>query len=462
MPIPQALQNHLIFSCGKGSATSTERDWYAATANTVRDHMIDRWVKTRDEYRSQDPKRIYYLSLEFLIGRMLSNAALNLGIEPQMRTGLHALGHELENVAEMEKDAALGNGGLGRLAACFLDSMATLDIPAVGYGIRYEYGMFRQSIESGQQVEKPDNWLRYGNIWEFQRPEHIYIIKFFGRVVEFPASQKLEYSTMGGDGKLPMVDFPLTKENEHHWVDCETVVAMAYDVPIPGYDTQTVNNLRLWAAKATHEFDLRHFNEGNYEKAVEQRNDSETISKVLYPNDTSALGRQLRLKQQYFFVSASIQDILHYFLLKHNDWNQLPQKVAIQLNDTHPAIAVAEMMYQLVDMHRLEWDFAWNLTTRIFAYTNHTLMPEALETWSLQMFGELLPRHLEIIYKINHHFLQMVNHKFPGDTDLLRRVSIIDENGGRHVRMAHLAVIGSHTVNGVAALHSELLKTTLF
>ena len=462
MPIPQALQNHLVFSCGKGSATSTERDWYAATATTVRDHMIDRWVKTRDEYRAQDPKRVYYLSLEFLIGRMLSNAALNLGIEPQMREGLHALGHELERVAEMEKDAALGNGGLGRLAACFLDSMATLDIPAIGYGIRYEYGMFRQSIEGGQQVEKPDNWLRYGNIWEFQRPEHIYIIKFFGRVVEFPSSQKLEYPTMGGDGKLPMVDFPLSRENEHHWVDCETVVAMAYDVPIPGYDTQTVNNLRLWSAKATHEFDLRHFNEGNYEKAVEQRNDSETISKVLYPNDTSASGRQLRLKQQYFFVSASIQDILHYFLLKHNDWNQLPEKVAIQLNDTHPAIAVAEMMYQLVDMHRLEWDFAWSLCTRIFAYTNHTLMPEALETWSLQMFGELLPRHLEIIYKINHHFLQMVNHKFPGDTELLRRVSIIDEDGGRRVRMAHLAVIGSHTVNGVAALHSELLKTTLF
>ncbi|HYG13424.1 MAG TPA: glycogen/starch/alpha-glucan phosphorylase, partial [Methylophilaceae bacterium] len=462
MPISQALQNHLIFSCGKGSATSTERDWYAATATTVRDHVIDRWVKTRDEYRAQDPKRVYYLSLEFLIGRMLSNAALNLGIESQMRGGLHALGRELENVAEMEKDAALGNGGLGRLAACFLDSMATLDIPAIGYGIRYEYGMFRQSIEGGQQVEKPDNWLRYGNIWEFQRPEHIYVIKFFGRVVEFPAGQKLEYSTLGGDGKLPMVDFPLTKENEHHWVDCETVVAMAYDVPIPGYGTSTVNNLRLWSAKATHEFDLRQFNEGNYEKAVEQRNESETISKVLYPNDTSASGRQLRLKQQYFFVSASIQDILHYFLLKHNDWNQLPEKVAIQLNDTHPSIAVAEMMYQLVDMHRLEWEFAWHLTTRIFAYTNHTLMPEALETWSLQMFGELLPRHLEIIYKINHHFLQMVNHKFPGDTELLRRVSIIDESDGRRVRMAHLAVIGSHTVNGVAALHSELLKTTLF
>jgi starch phosphorylase len=460
--IPQALQNHLIFSSGKSSKTATERDWYATTANTVRDHVIDRWVKTRDEYREQDPKRIFYLSLEFLFGRMLSNAALNLGIEPNVREGLHALGHELENVAERENDAALGNGGLGRLAACFLDSMATLDIPATGYGIRYEYGMFRQTIENGQQVENPDNWLRYGNLWEFQRPEHIYIIKFFGRVVKFPASQKIEHLTLGGDGNLPMVDFPQSKEEEHHWVDCETVVAMAYDVPIPGYDTKTVNNLRLWSAKATHEFDLYHFNQGNYEKAVEERNATENISKVLYPNDTSASGRQLRLKQQYFFVSASIQDILHYFLVKHNDWNQLPEKVAIQLNDTHPAIAVAEMMYQLVDMHRLDWDFAWKLVTRIFGYTNHTLMPEALETWSLEMFGELLPRHLEIIYKINHQFLQMVNHKFPGDTELLQRVSIIDESNGRRVRMAHLAVVGSHTVNGVAALHSELLKTTLF
>ena len=441
-PIAQALQNHLTFSSGKNSRSATPRDWYATTANTVRDHVIERWVETRDVYRAQDPKRVFYLSLEFLIGRMLSNAALNLGIEPELRDGLNALGHEMENVVEMETDAALGNGGLGRLAACFLDSMATMDIPGTGYGIRYEYGMFRQSIEKGQQIENPDNWLRYGNIWEFQRPEHTHVVKFFGEVVEFPDDK-------GGI--------------EHHWVDAEHVVAMAYDVPIPGYGTETVNNLRLWSAKATREFDLRHFNDGNYEKAVEERNDTETISKVLYPNDASASGRKLRLKQQYFFVSASIQDILHSFSVTHGtNWDSLPDKIAIQLNDTHPAIAVAELMYQLVDVQHLSWDKAWQLAGKIFAYTNHTLMPEALETWPVDLFSTLLPRHMEIIYKINHEFLQMVNHKFPGDTGLLARVSIVDESHGRRVRMAHLAVVGSHTVNGVAALHSELLKTTLF
>jgi len=440
-PVVQALQNHLVFSSGKTSNTATRRDWYAATAHTVRDHVMERWVKTRDENRARDPKRVYYLSLEFLIGRMLSNAALNLGIDSKVSEGLTELGHNLENVVEMETDAALGNGGLGRLAACFLDSMATMNIPGTGHGIRYEYGMFRQSIEKGQQIENPDNWLRYGNIWEFQRPEHTHTIKFFGKVVEVQDKQG---------------------STKYHWVDYESVVAMAYDVPIPGYNTQTVNNLRLWSAKATKEFDLRQFNDGNYEKAVEGRNDTESISKVLYPNDTSASGRELRLKQQYFFVSAAIQDIIHLFLLKNSDWDKLPEKVAIQLNDTHPAIAVAELMHQLVDIHHLDWGYAWKLGVKIFGYTNHTLMPEALETWSVELFGSLLPRHLDIIYKINHEFLQMVNHKFPGDTDLLTRVSIIDETHGRRVRMAHLAIVGSHTVNGVAALHSELLKTILF
>ena len=300
--------------------------------------------------------------------------------------------------------------------------------------------MFRQAIINGQQVENPDNWLRYGNIWEFQRPESTYTVKFYGHVLEIPEGNSVEC----------------------HWVDCEPVVAMAYDVPIPGYDTETVNNLRLWSAKAAREFDLSHFNEGNYEKAVEERNATENISKVLYPNDTSELGKELRLKQQYFFVSASIQDILRRYLATHKGWEQLADKVAIQLNDTHPAIAVAEMMYQLVDVHRLSWVKAWGLVVKIFAYTNHTLMPEALETWSVDLLGRLLPRHLQIIFQINHEFLHMVNHRFPGDTDLLTRVSIIDESHGRRVRMAHLAVVGSHTVNGVAALHSELLKTTLF
>ncbi|MFA7350369.1 MAG: glycogen/starch/alpha-glucan phosphorylase [Methylotenera sp.] len=444
-PIHQSLQHHLIFSSFKTSGAATPRDWYEAASYTVRDHVVARWIKTAESYYRDDPKRVYYLSLEFLIGRMLSNAALNLGINDQLKEGLASLGHDLENTVELETDAALGNGGLGRLAACFLDSMATMDIPAAGYGIRYEYGMFRQSIENGQQVENPDNWLRYGNVWEFQRPEATYSIKFYGQVVKFPAD----------DGEV------------QHWVDAEHVVATAYDVPVPGYGTDTVNNLRLWSAKAAREFDLRHFNDGNYEKAVQERNDTETISKVLYPNDTSVLGKELRLKQQYFFVSASIQDILRRFLSAHDiktqaDWKLLPEKIAIQLNDTHPSIGVAEMMYQLVDVHGLSWAFAWELVGKIFAYTNHTLMPEALETWTVDLFGRLLPRHLEIIYKINFEFLHMVNHHFPGDADLLKRVSIIDESNGRRVRMAHLAVVGSHTVNGVAALHSELLKQHLF
>lgn len=444
-PIKQGLQQHLIFSTFKTSDAATPRDWYEASSYTVRDHVIERWVKTAESYYQNDPKRVYYLSLEFLIGRMLSNTALNLGVNDELKEGLAALGRDLEATVEIENDAALGNGGLGRLAACFLDSMATMDIPAAGYGIRYEYGMFRQTIENGQQVENPDNWLRYGNIWEFQRPEAHYNIKFYGHVVKYPE-----------DGC-----------QAQHWVDAEHVVAMAYDVPVPGYGTETVNNLRLWAAKAAREFDLRHFNDGNYERAVQERNATESISKILYPNDVCEMGKELRLKQQYFFVSASIQDILRRFLTSReiktqDDWKQLPEKVAIQLNDTHPAIGVAEMMYQLVDEYHLPWDFAWSLVVKIFAYTNHTLMPEALETWSVDLFGRLLPRHLEIIYKINHDFLHMVNHHFPGDVDLLRRVSIIDEDHGRRVRMAHLAVVGSHTVNGVAALHSELLKSTLF
>jgi len=436
----KALQSHLVYSIFKTEQVATPRDWYSTTAYTVRDHVIKRWVKTVEKYAEEDPKRIYYLSLEFLIGRMLSNASLNLGVDAEIKKGLNALGHKIENVVEWEHDAALGNGGLGRLAACFLDSIATMDIPGMGYGIRYEYGMFRQSIDNGQQIENPDNWLRYGNIWEFQRPASIYTVNFYGRVVEFENGSSIE----------------------SHWIDADSVVAMAYDVPIPGYATETVNTLRLWSAKSAKEFNLNQFNDGNYELAVEGRNASESISKVLYPNDASASGRELRLKQQYFFVSASIQDILHRFLLKHDDWKKLPHKIVIQLNDTHPAIAVAEMMYQLVDIHRLDWNFAWSLAEKIFAYTNHTLMPEALETWSLDLFNTLLPRHLAIILRINHTFLEKVNHQFPGDSDLLRRVSIIDETNGRSVRMAHLAVIGSFKVNGVAALHSDLLKKTLF
>jgi len=439
--LKRMLSNHLVYTEGKSVDTATGRDWFEAAAHSVRDQLIEQQLQTTDECLQKDPKRIYYLSLEFLIGRTLSNAALNLGLEPSLRESLKSLGKDLEEVEETEIDAALGNGGLGRLAACFLDSMATLDLPGQGYGIRYEYGMFNQRIENGQQVERPDNWLRFGNPWEFQRPERMYPVTFFGHVVHFP------------DGKGGV---------EHHWVDGETVMAMAYDLPIPGYNTNTVNSLRLWAAKSTREFNLESFNAGDYLSAVQDKSLSESLSKVLYPNDSSAVGKELRLRQEYFFVSASIQDILGGFLLNHSDWNQLPEKVAIQLNDTHPAIAVSEMMYQLMDVHGLKWDCAWKLVTQIFAYTNHTLMPEALETWSVAKFERVLPRHLEIIFEINQRFMEQVNHNFPGDTELLRRVSIIDENNGRRVRMAHLAVVGSHTVNGVAAIHSELLKTTLF
>ncbi|MGB8516924.1 MAG: glycogen/starch/alpha-glucan phosphorylase [Gallionella sp.] len=438
----QLLSNHMVYTEGKLAKNATERDWYDASAHTVRDHLIEKLSATIDDNSKQDPKRVYYLSLEFLIGRTLSNAALNLGVKEELAEGLKALGHELETIQEMETDAALGNGGLGRLAACFLDSMATLNVPGMGYGIRYEYGMFNQRIENGQQVEYPDNWLRYGNPWEFQRPERMYPVRFGGHVVDLPT----------GHGHAV----------EHRWVDMETVMGMAYDVPIPGYATETVNNLRLWAAKAPREFDLESFNAGDYIGAVQEKEVVESLSKVLYPNDSSAMGKELRLKQEYFFVSASIQDILHRFLADHSDLSKLPEKVAIQLNDTHPAIAVAELMYQLVDVHHVKWGEAWKITTQVFSYTNHTLMPEALETWAVAKFERVLPRHLQIIYQINHQFLEQVNHNFPGDTELLRRVSIIDENNGRRVRMAYLAIIGSHTVNGVAAIHSELLKTTLF
>lgn len=437
----QSLSNHIMYTEGKLAKTATGRDWYEASAHSVRDHLIEKLSQTIDNNYAQDPKRVYYLSLEFLIGRTLSNAALNLGVQQELREGLQALGQDMENIEEMETDAALGNGGLGRLAACFLDSMASLNLPGMGYGIRYEYGMFNQRIENNQQIEYPDNWLRYGNPWEFQRPERLYPVKFMGNVVNFST----------GKGNL-----------ECHWVDIETVMAMAYDVPIPGYATDTVNTLRLWAAKAPREFDLDSFNAGDYIGAVQEKEIIESLSKVLYPNDSSAMGKELRLKQEYFFVSASIQDILHRFLSSHSDLALLPEKVAIQLNDTHPAIAVAELMYQLLDVHHVKWDKAWEIVTHVFSYTNHTLMPEALETWAIDKFERVLPRHLQIIYDINHQFMEQVNQHFPGDADLLRRVSIIDEGSGRRVRMAYLAIVGSHTVNGVAAIHSGLLKTTLF
>jgi len=439
--LKKSLVNLLIYSLGKDHITATHRDWFHTTALAVRERLIERWMETMRSYYRADAKRVYYLSLEFLTGRLLANSLLNLGIYDACCDALADLDLDIHRISELESDAALGNGGLGRLAACFLDSMATLNLPGYGYGIRYEYGMFTQRIDKGAQVEHPDNWLRYGNPWEFPRPEVLYPVKFCGRVVEYTDEK----------GSL-----------RHHWVDTEDVMAMAFDTPVPGYGTDTVNNMRLWSAKASRDFNLKYFNEGNYIQAVAEKNESENLSKVLYPDDTTIMGRELRLKQQYFFVCATLQDILRRFTKYHAHLDDLPDEVAIQLNDTHPSIAIPELMRILVDVYHLEWDRAWDITRRTFSYTNHTLMPEALETWPVSLFGEILPRHLQIIYEINQRFLDDVRHRYPGDAGLVARVSLIDEQAGRRVRMAHLAIVGSHTVNGVSRIHTELMKETIF
>ncbi|MFC1749211.1 glycogen/starch/alpha-glucan phosphorylase [Pseudomonadota bacterium] len=439
--LKRSLANRLEYSAGKDLYTATSRDWYHAASWVIRDRLMERWMETMRTYYQADAKRVYYLSLEFMIGRTLSNSALNLCINDEFTQALNDIGVDMEQIQEMENDAALGNGGLGRLAACFLDSMASIGIPGYGYGIRYEYGMFTQSIENGQQVEHPENWLRYGNPWEFPRAEVLYVVKFGGRVVSYPDE---------------------TGETHFHWVDTDDVMAMAYDTPIPGFGANTVNNMRLWAAKSSRDFDLGYFNEGNYIKAVADKNDSENLSKVLYPDDTTEMGRELRIKQQYFFVSASLQDIIFRFQKHHESFEQLPDKVAIQLNDTHPVLAIPELMRILVDIEHLSWNKAWRITTQTFAYTNHTLLPEALETWSVAIIEKLLPRHMQIIYEINHRFLNQVIHSYPGQPELLQRMSIIDESYDKRIRMAHLAVIGSHKVNGVAALHTQLMKRSIF
>ncbi len=436
-----SISARLVYSMGKDPLTATERDWFEAAALSVRDRLVERWMATMRSYYASGTKRVYYLSMEFLTGRLLANSILNLGLHEPYRQALADLELELDELREIEPDAALGNGGLGRLAACILDSMATLSLPGYGYGIRYEYGLFFQRIEDGCQVEHPDPWLRFGNPWEMKRPEIFFPVKFGGRVVPFTDEHGRQH---------------------WEWVETDDVMALASDTPVPGYGTETVNNMRLWSAKSSRDFNLRYFNEGNYIKAVQDKTASENLSKVLYPDDTTSQGRELRLKQQYFFVSASLQDILRRFRSQFSDWSQLPDQVAIQLNDTHPSIAVAELMRQLVDMNGLEWKVAWDLTRRTFAYTNHTLMPEALETWPVGLFERLLPRHLQIIYEINGRFLDQVALRDPGNLERVRRMSIIGENGDRHVRMAHLAMVGSHRVNGVSALHTELMRQTIF
>ncbi len=408
----------------------------------MRDRLMERWKNTRHAHDKTNCKRTYYLSLEFLMGRALCNAMLNLGIGNAVEQGLYDLGLLLEEISATEPDAGLGNGGLGRLAACFLDSCATLQLPVKGYGLRYEYGMFRQMIENGYQVEEPDHWLRDGNPWELERPEYTQRIQFGGRT-EF-------YQDASGRAGV-------------RWVNTHDVLAVPYDTPVPGYRNDTINTLRLWKAAATDEFDLGEFNAGSYPEAVAAKNDAEHITMVLYPNDANESGKELRLRQQYFLASASIKDVLREWIRLHGrDFSQFAEKNCFQLNDTHPAISVAELMRQLIDEHHLEWDEAWEITTGTMAYTNHTLLPEALERWPVRLFQQLLPRLLEIIYEINARFLTEVASRWPGDMARQARMSLIEEGVEPQVRMAYIAIVGSFSVNGVAALHSKLLVEGLF
>ncbi|WP_418118879.1 glycogen/starch/alpha-glucan phosphorylase [Variovorax sp. 350MFTsu5.1] len=438
----RAVANKLIYAVGKDPVAASQDDWLNATSQAVRDQLVERWMMTTRANYAQDLKRVYYLSMEFLIGRTFTNALLAVDLYDTVREALADFGVDMAALSEREPDAALGNGGLGRLAACFLDSMATLGVPGMGYGIRYEYGMFRQRIVDGQQVETPDYWLTRGNPWEFQRPEVNYRVRFGGHV------QKRE----GAGAPSGAAD----------WVDTHDVLAVAYDTIIPGYGTQATNTLRLWSARATEEIDLSAFNRGNYMQAVESKNHSENVSRVLYPDDSTPSGRELRLHQEYFFCSASVQDLLRRYLRNHKTFDQLSEKVSIHLNDTHPVLAVPELMRLLLDEHGLSWDVAWAHTQKVFSYTNHTLMHEALETWPVEMLGRILPRHLQIIYDINAKFLATVTQKVGNDVELMRRLSLVDETGERRVRMAYVAVLASHSVNGVSGLHSELMKQSIF
>src|SRR5438270_1966354 len=439
-----SFTNHLLYSLAKDQYSATLRDRFMSLAMTVRDRLIERWISTQQRYYRKDAKRVYYLSAEFLMGRALANNLINLGLSEVARDAMRMMNLDIADLLEQEVDAGLGNGGLGRLAACFLDSMATLDIPGYGYGIRYEFGMFDQEIKDGWQVEKPDEWLRLGNPWEAPRPEYGVPVRFGGHVEE--------HSDDHGHFKV-------------RWNGGEQVVGMPYDTPIAGYGCNTVNTLRLWRARASTDFDLRYFNEGDYEKAVLDKNRSETISKVLYPSDLKMFGKELRLKQQYFFVACSLHDIIRRHLVAHSSLDNFADKVAIQLNDTHPAVAIPELLRIFVDEHHMAWEKAWELTQATFGYTNHTLLSEALETWSVELFQRLLPRHLGLIYEINRRFLRQVMNRFPYDEPRIGRMSLIDEGNGsietKRIRMAYLAVVGSHSVNGVAGLHTDLLKADL-
>jgi starch phosphorylase len=435
--LAKAFSDQLLFSQCRTVESATPHDLFLAQALTVRDRLIQRWANTQKTYNQKGVKRVFYFSAEFLMGRLLGNNLLNLGIHDQMATAMKEFGLSLAEIEEVENDAGLGNGGLGRLAACFLDSCATLGLPVTGYGIRYEFGIFRQELEAGYQVEAPDQWLKYGNPWEIARPEYTVKVRFGGRTEA--------YLDSAGDVRI-------------RWVDTQDVLGVPYDTPIPGFENNTVNNLRLWSSTADKAFDFKSFDQGDYEAAVRAKTESENISKVLYPNDNSMQGKELRLKQQYFFVSCSLQDIVRRYLRDNDDFSQFSEKTTIQLNDTHPTIAIPELMRILLDDHHMPWTEAWKITQKTFAYTNHTLLPEALEQWPVSLIERLLPRHLELIYEINSRFLDQVRKKYYGQTDRIERMSIVGVMP-KTIRMAHLAVVGSFSVNGVAELHTELLRT---
>ena len=435
--LKRSISNNLRYRTGRNPLNANRHDWLLATELAVRNRLVERWMSTAEAFYTQQAKSIYYLSMEFLIGRTFTNSIQALNISQEVREALADLSVDYDEIANGEPDAALGNGGLGRLAACFLDSMATLKLPSMGYGLRYEYGMFKQPIVDGYQVETPDYWLlTRGNPWEFPRPEVQYQVRFGGRVV---------------------------KEGERtRWVDTDSVLAMAYDTIIPGFHTEATSTLRLWSAKAIAEMNLSAFNRGEYTGAVEAKTMSENITRILYPDDSTESGRELRLRQEFFFVSASMQDMVRRHLLNHADFENLADSVSIHLNDTHPVLAVPELLRILVDEHGMKWDKAWGLAQKIFSYTNHTLMSEALETWSVDLMGRVLPRHLMIMFDINSEFLANTADRFGDDPALMERLSLIDERSGRRVRMAYLAVVASHKTNGVSKLHSELMKQSIF
>ncbi|KAF0765659.1 glycogen phosphorylase isoform X2 [Aphis craccivora] len=464
----KSFNRHLHFTLVKDRNVATARDYYFALSYMVRDNLTSRWIRTQQHYHDTDPKvrlrelsfspiirpvsrpksaplhmyiRVYYLSLEFLVGRSLQNTMINLGIQSSVDEALYQMGLDIEELEDLEEDAGLGNGGLGRLAACFLDSMATLGLAAYGYGLRYEYGIFAQKIVNGEQIEEPDDWLRFGNPWEKARPEYMLPIHFFGKVVDTPTGKK--------------------------WIDTQVVFAMPYDSPVPGYQNNIVNTMRLWSAKSPIEFNLKFFNDGDYIQAVLDRNLAENITRVLYPNDNLFEGKELRLKQEYFMCSATLQDIVRRFKATkkgelRTDFNYFPDKVALQLNDTHPALAIPELMRILMDIEGLSWEAAWDITVKTCAYTNHTVLPEALERWSVSLMSSILPRHMQIIYEINFQHLQEVQKRWPNDNARLKRMSLIEEDGDKRVNMAHLSIVGSHAINGVARIHSDILKNDLF